>query len=408
MRHHHGRGPCRPAPTLSEFLEQEYWPAKQGLSFTTLRGYRGDVRRVIAPALGDMPIDEIGHREIQAMLNTAPSRKAAKHARGTLSSALSLAVDLGAIESNPALGSFTLPTRVPREDHPLGEWLTDWGEINRVLDAARERDPGGEIERICLAGLGFGLRKGEILGLDGGDFDLEGRVLHVRRSYTRWKDEAAIHDLKTKESRRDIPILEPIAKRLMQLDIDDGPFVTYNGHRSNPSSAAKHFRAFRNAAGLPEVTMASMRHSFATAALHSGMDVKNVQAWLGHTDPSTTLRNYCHSDLSALQEASAALSAKLQAAASENPPGKPEKAPAALEVSLKGAEGDAGRIMELMLRRPDITREELADELGTSLSTVKRRLSDLERRGAIARVGGRKGGLWAVFPALLNRYRPAA
>lgn len=434
-----------PAITLSEFVERDYWPAKQGLSQTTLRGYRGDLKRVVLPALGEKPIAEIGHREIQAMLNTAPSRKAAKHARGTLSSVLSLAVELDAVEANAALGRFTLPAAAPKEEHPLGTWLTGWDEINRILDAAHEYDPGGEIERICIAGLGFGLRKGEILGLDGEDFDLEGRVLHVRRNFTRWKESAAIHDLKTRESRRDIPILAPIAERLERLHIQPGPFVTYNGARSNPSTAAKHFATFRDRMQLPGVTMASMRHSFATAALHSGMDVKNVQAWLGHTDASTTLRNYAHSNLSTLQAAAVELDEKLcgtmrsegatgascdasraamRAPAAYIPIGVPDgdgladsgAMPAAdplcaLCESLKRSDELPRRMMGCMLERPDITREELACALGLSLSTCKRRLADLQGEGLIARVGGKRDGMWAVFPALLgksNRYCPAA
>ena len=435
----------RPAITLSDFVERDYWPAKQGLSQTTLRGYRGDLKRVVLPALGEMPIADIGHREIQAMLNTAPSRKAAKHARGTLSSVLSLAVELEAVQSNAALGRFTLPVAVPKEEHPLGTWLTGWDEINRILDAAHEYDPGGEIERICIAGLGFGLRKGEILGLNGEDFDLDGRILHVRRNFTRWKESAAIHDLKTRESRRDIPILEPIAKRLERLGIRPGPFVTYKDERSNPSTAAKHFATFRDRMQLPGVTMASMRHSFATAALHSGMDVKNVQAWLGHTDASTTLRNYAHSNLETLQAAAAELDVKLcgtrrvetqqpasretgriavrdsatAAATGERSHGAREDAgPAAVPdalgglcESLKGAEDLPSRMMGCMIERPDITREELACALGLSLSTCKRRLADLQEQGLIARVGGKRDGRWAAFPALLgksDRYCPAA
>ncbi len=428
-----------PIVTLAQFLERDYWPAKAGLSQTTLRGYRGDLNRVVLPVLGDMPIDEIGHREIQRMLNTAPSRKGAKHARGTLSSVLSLAVELELVDSNAALGRFTLPAAAPREDHPLGEWLSGWDEINKILDAARAYDPGGEIERICIAGLGFGLRKGEILGLNGEDIDLAGRVLHVRRNYTRWKDAAAIHDLKTKESRRDIPILEPIARRLARLKIEPGPFITWNGERSNPSTAAKHFRTFRDRMQLPGVTMASMRHSFATAALHSGMDVKNVQAWLGHTDASTTLRNYAHSNLSTLQAAALELDEKLGCGegavkAAQKPPAAavapkaerrvavPEPAVLAgpegptnpldgLILSLKASDELPDRIVGCMLECPTITREELAGELGLSLSTCKRRLADLQRQGLIARVGGKREGLWAVFPALLkksNRYCPAA
>ena len=386
---------------LDAFIEEEFWPAKEGLSFTTLRGYRGDVRRVISPALGHMPILAIGHREVQQMLNSAPTRKAAKAAKGTLSSILSLAVDYGLLGSNPVIGRYTLPRSEGSEASAFAQGPSDWAEINCVLDSAREYDAGGEIERICLAGLGFGLRKGEILGLDMEDFDLSSGILSVRRNYTRWYDGAAIHDLKTKESKRDIPVPDFIGRRLRQLKLTPGAFVTYQGHRSHPSTASKHFAKFREEYGLKGLTIASMRHSFATAALHSGVDVKNVQAWLGHTDAATTLRNYCHSSIDELKKAKDQIDASIDGLTAEN------RAVNQI-MSQKASENEAEQIVEKLLWNPELSQKQLADALGMSLSTVKRRMADLEKREAIMRVGGRKTGKWAVFPSNLNRYELAA
>lgn len=176
---------------MRSFTEDEFWEAKQNLSFTTLRGYRGDFRRVICPTLGEMRLNDIGRAEVQRMVNSAPSRKAARSAKGTLSSILTLAVDMGLIATNPAFGRYTLPREDVEAESPLGVWLTEWSQIKKVLEAARAWDNGGEIERACLAGYGFGLRKAEILGLNGEDFDLESKTLSVRRNYTADSREAA-------------------------------------------------------------------------------------------------------------------------------------------------------------------------------------------------------------------------
>lgn len=398
------RGKPGPRPTLRSFTEDEFWEAKQNLSFTTLRGYRGDFRRVICPTLGEMRLNDIGRAEVQRMVNSAPSRKAARSAKGTLSSILTLAVDMGLIATNPAFGRYTLPREDVEAESPLGVWLTEWSQIKKVLEAARAWDNGGEIERACLAGYGFGLRKAEILGLNGEDFDLESKTLSVRRNYTRWEDGAQLHALKTKRSKRDLPIMRQIAERLQELEIGSGPFVTYLGKRSNPSTIAKHFAQFTKKSGLPHVTLATMRPSFASAALNSGMDIVNIRDWLGRTACTTTL-GYCHETAEALRADSDRLSKAME---SEDPA---VMLPEPLIRFLTGrAEGlsDEERIMAAMLADPQISFARFNEQTGMSVSTLKRRVAAMQKCGFIARVGSRKDGLWAVFPALSNRYNPAA
>ena len=48
------------------------------------------------------------------------------------------------------------------------------------------------------------------------------------------------------------------------------------------------------AIGLPQLTPHDLRHSFAVAALRSGMDVKTLQSILGHASASITLDVYAH------------------------------------------------------------------------------------------------------------------
>ena len=48
---------------------------------------------------------------------------------------------------------------------------------------------------------------------------------------------------------------------------------------------------------LPRVTLENMRHSFATACLHAGMNVEDLSRMLGHSDINTTYRRYVKPDL---------------------------------------------------------------------------------------------------------------
>jgi hypothetical protein len=57
---------------------------------------------------------------------------------------------------------------------------------------------------------------------------------------------------------------------------------------------ADEFRRLVTEAGLPRITLHGMRHSFATIALHEGVDVLYVAEVLGHSSPNITQSIYQH------------------------------------------------------------------------------------------------------------------
>jgi integrase len=46
--------------------------------------------------------------------------------------------------------------------------------------------------------------------------------------------------------------------------------------------------------GLEHIRFHDLRHTFATIALQSGVDIRTVSGMLGHADPGFTLRTYTH------------------------------------------------------------------------------------------------------------------
>ena len=72
-------------------------------------------------------------------------------------------------------------------------------------------------------------------------------------------------------------------------------FSDAHGRPIKLSAPTKAFRDVANLAGLPEdVTLHSLRHSFASWSLANGGDITAVQRCLGHSVPSTTLNLYAH------------------------------------------------------------------------------------------------------------------
>ena len=55
------------------------------------------------------------------------------------------------------------------------------------------------------------------------------------------------------------------------------------------------------------------------------------------------------------------------------------------------------KILKLILSNNSITRDELANELGISINTVKEYIRKLKKNGILIRQGGRKDGCWEIL-----------
>ena len=179
-------------------------------------------------------------------------------------------------------------------------------QIAAVLALATQEAAGGDWEALRLEALVhtyayLGLRRNEALGLRVSDVDLVDHVLHVRPNARR--------PLKTAASRRRLAIpegLRPILRaRLAHCESDwlfphkllTGPWLTGRpGHRPLDCIRALGVRA-----GVPGLTILSLRHSFATLVESSYSELQ-LQRVLGHRRPKTQ-QGYRHEDLGQLRRA---------------------------------------------------------------------------------------------------------
>ena len=153
---------------FGEFVEQYFWPQKEGLRYDTKRCYRRDLNNRILPAFGPMPMEDINRFDVQKMIDGCPTKKVATNARETASSVFSLACEMQVLTFNPAGCRFRYPAATKHPKNEGGVWLSTFAEIQRVLDHMAEHYPDTPEERICLLGLGYGLRKGEVFAARGG------------------------------------------------------------------------------------------------------------------------------------------------------------------------------------------------------------------------------------------------
>ena len=250
---------------------------------------RAAVYKHILPALGKQPLTVVERAQVAEMhqrLCGTPS--AANIALRTLSLMYRLAGKWGLVPEgmNPCRSIAKYPER-KRE-----RFLTDkeFTRLGRTLDEVGMR--GGAtapaVAAIRLLML-TGCRKNEILKL-------------------RWKDvaldesELRLPDAKT--GARVVPLSPQAVKILAELPRTEGNPWVIHGKRpgTHMTELDDAWQTVRARAGLPDVRLHDLRHSFASRALALGESLPMIGKLLGHAQIETTAR-YAHLSRESVREA---------------------------------------------------------------------------------------------------------
>jgi site-specific recombinase XerD len=137
---------------------------------------------------------------------------------------------------------------------------------------------------------GCGLRASEVVRLKVGDIDSAQKIIRVVQSKGR-KDRNVMLPLDILGLLRDWWKERPIYQ---DKDVPVTERVLFPGYRGKHLSARQLSRLFRKtakaAAISKPVTLHTLRHSFATHLLERGVDIRVIQALLGHSKLTTTAR----------------------------------------------------------------------------------------------------------------------
>jgi integrase len=177
----------------------------------------------------------------------------------------------------------TLPEGAPARDR----WLTR-EEAARLLRAAWRLPRGQHLARFILVALYTGTRKDAILRLGflpstaGGWVDIDNGVLHRRGEGER----------ETKKRRPPMRLPRKLLAHLRRWEAaGDRWVVSYGGARIGDVQTA--FEAARDAAGLPDITPHTLKHTAITWAMQRGMRLDDAAQYFG-TSRETILRTYWH------------------------------------------------------------------------------------------------------------------
>ncbi|QWT18094.1 site-specific integrase [Collinsella sp. zg1085] len=281
--------------TLLEFTREVYIPAKeQKLRYSTFRRYLIDINKRILPLLGNKRLDAIGHSDVQKLIDGCKSHKVAVTTRATLRQIFNLAINMGFLVQNVAVQSYDMPKNTVHPDEHNGDWLTTFDEHSAFL----QQIDNELFQTRAYLGLGLGLRRGEIFGLNWDDIDFSKKLVHIQRTYIRESGGYELMSPKTYESDRYIPMHPALFSFLMALyekraHPTGAVVISRKGLRASPIKTSARWTAFlKRHPEMPTVSILNMRHSFATSCLNAGIDVTKVSKMLGHTNITTTVRRY--------------------------------------------------------------------------------------------------------------------
>lgn len=180
---------------------------------------------------------------------------------------------------------------------------------------------GTKLELAVYFGLFYGLRRSEIVGLKWQNFDFDRNTFTIAHTVTTYRKRGkgkimsyAKDKTKNKSSMRTLPLVPLFREKLLELkekqkferslfkksynpDYIGYVYVDELGNLIRPNYISTEFPKFLKRNGLRQIRFHDTRHSCASLLLRNGVSMKEIQAWLGHSDYGTTANLYAHLDL---------------------------------------------------------------------------------------------------------------
>ena len=221
-----------------------------------------------------------------------------------------------AVENDLALKD---PTRKLKANHKPEKQKEIYSlvQAQKIIEYARSYNPSTKNKRdnraqrqiaagICVL-LIAGSRRGELLGLTYNDLDVDAGVIHIRRAVYTDNNIPCVKEgeAKTPGSIRDVPVPRWLLDMVLSIPKTGlYPFGTSIGSLMCPRNFNRAYDRFiESIEGIDRQPVHSCRHTCATLMQTAGVDIRDVQLYLGHTKIETTAK-YTHPDIEKLRAAS--------------------------------------------------------------------------------------------------------
>ena len=260
---------------LKDWLQQWYnLYKKQRLKDSSLNSINNTIKNHILPSLGQKKLKNLTGIQIQEFLNSLPRSRTRDVVAGVLKDALNKAYLNNLIRTNPFIA-----VELDKDVYKKRDALT-----LQQQEQFLKKIKGHHLEELFKFYLLTGTRRSEALALKWSDVNFENRTITVTTAKQR----------KGEVEQRLLPLTEEIEAVLLQLKESK----KYDSEYLWPVQGnfpTRRFKSLVESLGWKNnITLHSLRHTFATRCLESGVPMKVVQYWLGHKSIVMTGNIYSH------------------------------------------------------------------------------------------------------------------
>lgn len=303
-------------PTITTYRELValWWESyKNTIKPNSQQSMEGIVRLHILPVFGDYRLDKLTTPIIQQQVNKWAD-KANKGEKGAYANysflnninrrILQYGVTMQVIQHNPAR-DVIIPRKQQNKEHKVKFFSNQ--ELKQFLDYLEDLDQSSYenffdyvLYKTLLA---TGCRIGEALALAWSDIDLKKGIISISKTLNRYQE---TNTPKSKAGLREIDIdkdtvslLKQYKKRQQvqswQLGRSEGiVFTPFTTKYAYACLLRKRLQGHFKNAGVPDISFHGFRHTHATIMLYAGIESKDLQYRLGHSNISMTLNTYVH------------------------------------------------------------------------------------------------------------------
>lgn len=255
-----------------------------------------------------------------SMLNDNLSCNTVIHYHAVIRKSLDYAFKMDMIQSNPAD-----KVQRPKMQQFIGNFYNE-SELNTLF----EKSKGDLLELIIFITAFYGLRRSEVAGLKWSAIDFENNTITIKHTLVQvsikgQRQVVGKNKTKNKTSYRTLPLVPEVTevlKKFKQIqknnkelykksytsEYEEYLCVDNLGNIITPDSITKHFRKLLKNSELKIIRFHDLRHSCASLLLARGISLKEIQAWLGHSNFNTTANIYAHLDTNVKQKSANILS----------------------------------------------------------------------------------------------------
>lgn len=221
---------------------------------------------------------------IKYLISKCYSKKTISNRKSVLNMIMNYAVVNGYVEYNP-VNSIRLPNNLPRKPRQLPPT-----EALRIINSNFD---GFDLLPFFM--LNTGCRKSEALAVRFEDIDIKNRIIRIHAHVIHSGNKAIYEEvLKTENAKRNVLITDRLADALPK--VGKGFLFSMNGDGEEPLTEKAFSSRWKNYCKKYEIkiTAHQLRHAYATMLFEAGIEEKDAQYLMGHSDINLTRQIYTH------------------------------------------------------------------------------------------------------------------